>query len=50
MLFLLSEKEQVVDEFQHLMYENEDLTPDERHGVWEKLEKKGSLSRRLHEA
>lgn len=30
----------MVDEFQHLMYENEDLTPDERHGVWEKLEKK----------
>ena len=29
----------MVDKFQHLMYENEDLTPDERHGVWEKLEK-----------
>lgn len=30
----------MVDEFQHLMYENEDLTPDERNEVWLKLEKK----------
>lgn len=30
----------MVDEFQHRMYENEALTPDERHKVWEELEKK----------
>ncbi len=30
----------MVDEFQHLMYENEDLTPDERNEVWLKLEEK----------
>ncbi len=30
----------MVDEFQHLMYENEDLTPDQRNEVWLKLEKK----------
>ncbi len=30
----------MVDEFQHLMYENEDLTPDERNAVWLELEKK----------
>ena len=30
----------MVDEFQHLMYENENLTPDERKEVWLKLEKK----------
>ena len=30
----------MVDEFQHLMYENENLTPDERNKVWLSLEKK----------
>ena len=30
----------MVDEFQHIMYENENLTPDERNDVWLKLEKK----------
>lgn len=30
----------MVDEFQHIMYENEELTPDERNGVWLSLEKK----------
>ena len=30
----------MVDEFQHIMYENENLTPDERNGVWLDLEKK----------
>ncbi|MBQ1186365.1 MAG: M3 family oligoendopeptidase [Clostridia bacterium] len=30
----------MVDEFQHIMYENEDLTPDERNEAWLKLEKK----------
>ena len=30
----------MVDEFQHIMYENEDLTPEERNAEWEKLEKK----------
>lgn len=30
----------MVDEFQHIMYENEDLTPDERNEVWLCLEKK----------
>ncbi len=30
----------MIDEFQHRMYENENLTPDERHKVWEALEKK----------
>lgn len=30
----------MVDEFQHIMYENENLTPEERNGVWLELEKK----------
>ena len=30
----------MVDEFQHIMYENEDLTPDERNEVWMSLERK----------
>lgn len=30
----------MVDEFQHIMYENEELTPDERNAVWLELEKK----------
>lgn len=30
----------MVDEFQHMMYENEDLTPDQRNKVWLSLEKK----------
>ncbi len=30
----------MIDEFQHLMYENESLTPDGRHAAWERLEKK----------
>ena len=30
----------MVDEFQHIMYENEDLTPDERNKVWLELEAK----------
>ena len=30
----------MVDEFQHLMYENEDLTPEERNKVWLSLEEK----------
>lgn len=29
----------MVDEFQHIMYENPDLTPKERKEVWKKLEK-----------
>ena len=29
-----------VDEFQHIMYQNPDLTPDERNAEWLKLEKK----------
>lgn len=30
----------MIDEFQHRMYENENLTPDERNAVWQELEKK----------
>ncbi len=30
----------MIDEFQHRMYENENLTPEERNAVWEKLEHK----------
>ena len=30
----------MVDEFQHLMYENEDLTPEQRNETWLRLEKK----------
>lgn len=30
----------MVDEFQHIMYENENLTPDERNQVWLDLEQK----------
>jgi len=30
----------MVDEFQHVMYENEDFTPEQRNEVWEQLEKK----------
>lgn len=30
----------MIDEFQHRMYENEDLTPDERNEVWRELEHK----------
>ena len=30
----------MVDEFQHIMYRNPDLTPDERNAEWLKLEKK----------
>ena len=30
----------MIDEFQHRMYENENLTPEERNAVWEELEKK----------
>lgn len=29
----------MVDEFQHIIYENPDMTPAERHGAWLKLEK-----------
>lgn len=29
----------MVDEFQHIVYENPDLTPMERHSAWRKLEK-----------
>ena len=28
----------MVDEFQHIVYENPDMTPAERHGAWKKLE------------
>lgn len=28
----------MVDEFQHIIYENPDMTPAERHGVWKQLE------------
>ena len=27
-----------MDEFQHIVYENPDMTPDERHAAWLKLE------------
>ena len=30
----------MVDEFQHLMYENEELTPEQRNETWLKLEQK----------
>ncbi len=30
----------MVDEFQHIMYEKEDLTPEQRNEIWLKLEKK----------
>lgn len=30
----------MVDEFQHIMYENEDLTPEERNNIWLELEAK----------
>lgn len=30
----------MVDEFQHIVYGNPDLTPDERHAEWKKLEEK----------
>ncbi len=30
----------MVDEFQHIIYDNPELTPDERHGVWKSLEEK----------
>lgn len=29
-----------VDEFQHAIYENPDLSPEERHGLWKEIEKK----------
>ena len=29
----------MVDEFQHIVYENPDMTPDERNAAWSKLEK-----------
>lgn len=29
----------MVDEFQHIVYENPDMTPDQRHAAWLKLEK-----------
>ena len=30
----------MVDEFQHVIYDNPDMTPDERHAVWKDLEQK----------
>lgn len=30
----------MIDEFQHRMYENEDLTPEQRNRVWQELEEK----------
>ncbi len=30
----------MVDEFQHTVYDNPNMTPDERHGVWKALEEK----------
>ena len=45
-LLIAPEKEQIaadgciVDEFQHRMYQNPDLTPDERNAVWLELEHK----------
>jgi M3 family oligoendopeptidase len=30
----------MVDEFQHTIYDNPDMTPDERHAVWKALEEK----------
>lgn len=30
----------MIDEFQHRMYENEDLTPEQRNEVWQELEEK----------
>lgn len=30
----------MVDEFQHVIYDNPDMTPDERHAVWKNLEQK----------
>ena len=30
----------MVDEFQHIVYDNPELTPDERHRVWKELEEK----------
>ena len=30
----------MIDEFQHRMYENEDLTPEQRNAVWQELEEK----------
>ncbi|MBQ3216827.1 MAG: M3 family oligoendopeptidase [Oscillospiraceae bacterium] len=30
----------MIDEFQHRMYENENLTPEERNAVWQELERK----------
>lgn len=30
----------MVDEFQHVVYDNPDMTPDERHAVWKDLEQK----------
>lgn len=30
----------MVDEFQHIVYDNPELTPDERHAEWKKLEEK----------
>ena len=29
----------MVDEFQHIVYENPQMTPDERHQVWRRLER-----------
>lgn len=29
----------MVDEFQHIVYSNPDMTPEERHAAWKKLEK-----------
>ena len=28
----------MVDEFQHIVYDNPDMTPEERHAVWKQLE------------
>ena len=30
----------MVDEFQHIIYDNPDMTPDERHAAWKSLEEK----------
>ena len=34
----------MVDEFQHVVYDNPELTPDERHGVWKSLKRSTSRS------
>ena len=40
----------MVDEFQHRIYDNPELTPDERKAVWKELEQKNKMDEDYKEA